>query len=219
MERHLLSDHNLMTKLPALFLYSLTASAGAATITTDPSNNGTGGIFFTMTPVAESLELNGFSTYFGSAAGSAVTIEVWTRTGAYAGFTGSSTGWTLVETVSGTSAGTATESALISLTTPIPLLLGQDTSIYLHGITAGGALRYFGTGTTSTSNYANADVTLFTDTARTGTVPFGGTQFIPRAFAGTLSYNTVPEPGTVVFLGLGALGLLQRRSKARAGVV
>lgn len=203
--------------------FSLTSTASAQSLTTLPANNGTGGVFLTLTAGATPLEFTGFSTYFGNTgAGTPANVEVWFRPGAYAGFTAANTGWTLSETVTGFAAGTAVESALITLTIPITLPAGSPVSIYLHSTTAGNGIRYQGTGTASTGNFSNADLTLFSDIARTGTVSFAGTQFTPRAFAGTINYTggavAVPEPSTVL-AGLAAVGLvwLRRRSRNSQG--
>lgn len=182
-------------------------------LVTLPPNNGSGGIFFNLTPSSNQLTWTGFQTYFASAAGSAVSIQVYTRPGSYVGFQSNSAGWTLTQTVSGTSAGSGNTnlSALIPLTAPITLGAGQTTGVYLHSVTTGGGIRYQGTGTTSTSTFSNADLTLFSQHSRTGAVPFAGSLFTPRAFAGAIHYNVVPEPATMAVLGLGAVALIRRR--------
>jgi hypothetical protein len=194
-----------------LFTSLLISAANAATLTTLPSNNGTGGVFLSLTPVTSTIQLTGFAAYLGSSgAGAPAEIEIWMRAGSYAGFTASNAGWTLLETVDAIAAGTDTESAAINFGTPIVLPSGQTTSLYFHSITAGNGLRYQGIGTTSTSTFSNADISLFSNVSRTGTVPFAGTQFTPRAFAGTLFYS-VPEPSTTLILGVSLIGLARRR--------
>lgn len=192
------------------------ASVGAAAqspLNTLPPNNGSGGIFFDLTPVSSSLIFTGFQTYFSGTVGLGVTVEVWTRPGSYVGFQTGSAGWTLSETVGGTAAGTATLSTLIPLTNQILLASGTTTGFYLHSITTGGGIRYQGTGTTSTSNFSNADLALFSAHSRTGTVSFAGTLFTPRAFSGSIHYSAVPEPATIAALGLGVAALLRRRRR------
>lgn len=189
---------------------SVSASAMAQSITTLPPNNGSGGVFLELTPTSSPLQVDSFQTYFSSVAGTPVTVEVYTRPGAYAGFTASNVGWTLHQTVIGTSAGAAVLSTAIPVN-PILIALGGPTSVYFHAITAGGGIRYQGTGTTSTGTFSNADVTLFSNTSRTGAVPFAGTQFIPRAFSGTINYSIVPAPASLALLGLGGLVAARRR--------
>ncbi len=197
-------------------LLAASTSAGAATLSTGTTaNNGSGGVFITLTPTTQNLSFEGFSTVFGSGSGTSFNLEVWMRSGAYTGFTAANTGWTLVETLSGTSAGTATETSLLFFSTPIELTAGQSNSFYFHSITAGSGIRYFGTGTTSTADYSNTDIALFTNISRTGAVPFAGTQNTPRAFVGTISYSVVPEPSSGLLLGTGACTLAFTRRRNR----
>ncbi len=177
------------------------------------SNNGTGGIFMDLTPTSQNLNVTAFETMFGAVSGTAFQVEVWTRTGTYVGFSTSNVGWTLTQTVAGVSAGT-TALAPVTLTSAIGLTAGQTTGVYLHSITAGNGIRYFGTGTTSNTNFSNADLSLFSAHSRTGAVAFGGTQFTPRALTGNVQYNVVPEPASMAALGLGVAAMLRRRRKA-----
>jgi hypothetical protein len=194
--------HALKSAAVLVAALAVTGAARAQVISTGTtSNNGSGGIFLSLTPSGPALQMTSFSTQFSSAAGTPVSIEVWTRPGPYAGFTTSNAGWTLTETVSGVSGGTLTDSPPITLGVPISVPAGATTSVYLHSITVGGGIRYFGTGTTSQSTYTNPDVTLFTDISRTGNVSFGGTQFTPRAFVGSIGYSVVPEPSSMVLCG------------------
>jgi uncharacterized protein (TIGR03382 family) len=197
--------------LAATAVVALAGSAmGQVLSTGTTSNNGTGGIFLDLTPTGPGLNLTAFSTQFANAAGGATNVEVWTRPGSYVGFTTSNVGWTLSQTVSGVSGGSALNSPDHVLTSPIALPAGQTTAVYLVGLT-GSAIRYFGTGTTSTSNYSNADLALFTNVSRTGSVAFGGTQFTPRAFVGTLTYEVIPAPASLALVGLGGLVAGRRR--------
>lgn len=195
-------------------LIAVPVFASSQTLTTLPPNNGSGGVYFNLTPNAGALTFNSFATYFASTAGSGVSVQVYTRPGSYVGFQTGSAGWTLSETVAGTSAGSTVKSAPLVLANPILLGAGTTTGIYIHSITTGGGIRYQGTGSTSTSTFSNADLTLFSAHARTGAVAFGSSVFTPRAFAGDINYSPVPEPLSLSVLGLGAAALLRRRRRA-----
>lgn len=185
--------------------------ANAGVIATLPPNNGSGGVFMEITPTGPGLLLTSFASYFNGATGTTGAVQVWTRPGNYAGFTASNAGWTLHDTVTITSSGTTTLSAHSSFNVPVPIPAGGTTSVYLAGTVSASQLRYQGTGTTSTSTFSNADLTLFSNIARTGAVPFGGSQFTPRAFSGEIQYDFIPAPASIAMLGLGGLVAGRRR--------
>lgn len=189
----------------------MAATASAGVISTAPSNNGTGGVFLSLTPTSSPLEVTSFDTQFGSATvGTLANVEVWVRSGAYAGFTASNAGWTLHGIAVGTAAGTTTNGTLV-LPSPIAIPLGT-TSIYLHSTTTGNGIRYTGTSAAPPqTTWINADVTLFSDVARTGAIPFGGSQFTPRTFSGNVNYNVVPSPASLALMGMAGLAFARRR--------
>ncbi|MFN7935607.1 MAG: PEP-CTERM sorting domain-containing protein [Bryobacteraceae bacterium] len=186
----------------------------AATLSTTTPNNGSGGIFMDFTAGAAAISVTGFETYFG--ASNSLSVAVYTRPGSYAGTDGDSAGWTLHETVNTSSAGPEIL-APVPLTTPISIGAGQTVAIYLHSLTNQG-VRYNGTGVSPPqTTWSDANLTVFSDRARTGNVPFAGLLFTPRTFAGNIYYNVdgeVPEPGTVTFLGLGLAGFAFLRRKS-----
>ncbi len=193
---------------------SLATNARADILSTGTnSNNGSGGIFMDLTSIGGStLVIQAFDTQLNGTV--LANIEVWTRPGSYVGFTTSSVGWTLSETITGTGAGTSVTVPLSPLVNPISITAGNTVAVYLHSITTGAGIRYFGTGTSSTSNYNDANLALFTNISRTGTAAFGGTQFTPRAFVGNIHYSVVPEPSMLGIVSIASiLGLVRRNRR------
>lgn len=164
-------------------------------LSTSTANNGSGGVFLRLTTNSTGIVVSKFNTYFSSAAGTNVAVEVWVRDGDYTGFTAANTGWTLLGTASAVSAGTATLAELNVASLNITLAATSVKSIYLHSITTGGGIRYTGTASIPpVTTWTDANIELFSNTTRTGTVAFAGTQFSPRTFAGSIEYNTTTLP-------------------------
>jgi len=203
-----------MRKVLLCFVVAVPAmSFGAILQANQTANNGTGGIFMDLTTNANGISVFRFDTIFANAAGGAVQVQVWTRPGTYVGFQGSNAGWTLHETANAISAG-STAMAAVNLTSNILIGGSSTTAVYLHSITTGAGIRYFGTGTTSNTTFTNADLTLVSAHSRTGAVAFAGSLFTPRALSGNVHYEVVPEPATMAALGIGALALVRRRRKS-----
>lgn len=201
----------MKSKLLPVAFFAILAQAHAQTLTTAPSNNGSGGIFMDLTNVSLPVNILSFETPFTGTVGTAVSVEVYTRPGTYVGFTGSNAGWTLTQTIDTVRAG-STVNSLIFLTTPI--LISGLTGVYLHCITSGGGIRYTGTSASPPqTNWSNSDLELVSAHARTGNIPFGGSEFTPRCFSGNVNYAVVPEPTTITALAFGVLLLLKRRAK------
>src|SRR5687768_9767198 len=89
-----------------LGLFFSTSLFSQITLTTVPPNNGSGGIFLTITTFGSDVTISKFNTYFSSTA--LISVEVYTRPGAYTGFTTANTGWTLLGTPTATGAGSST---------------------------------------------------------------------------------------------------------------
>lgn len=177
----------------ALMAFAVPLAAQAGGLSTAAPNNGSGGVFLDLTPSTASLFFEVFETPTSAAPGAPIQVEVWTRPGSYVGFTASSAGWTLSQTVSGTGGASTSTPVPFTLTPPITLLAGTTTGIYLHSITTGGGIRYTGTAAIPPqTTWTNADITLFGDVARTGAVAFAGTQNQPRTFSGNIQYSTTP---------------------------
>ena len=184
-----------LTALCALALLSITVAspARAQTLTTAVANNGSGGVFLDLQPVSAPLRLTGFDVPLMATAGTPVTVEVWTRPGSYVGFTNSSTGWTLTQSVTANSGGSSTPVPYV-LTTPITLPASGITAIYLQAVlpaAISNGIQYTGIGGSPPQTmWSNATIVLFSDTVRTGFVAFGGMQFTPRTFSGTIRYQS-----------------------------
>lgn len=164
--------------------------ASAQALITAPPNNGSGGVFLNLQPVDSTLKMVAFDAPFSVAVpGTPVSVEVWTRSGTYVGFTDSNAGWTLTQTVAGIAPGLDAP-VLFGLTTPINLSPTEITAVYLHSITVGGGIRYTGTGgSPPQTTWSNTDLQLFSDSARTGNVAFAGGLNTPRTFSGAIRYT------------------------------
>ena len=201
--------------LVALMAVVATAQAQSP-LTTAAPNNGSGGVFMNLTDLTgagQYLSINGFDLGgFTGTVGSAVDVEVWTRPGSYAGFTLDPTGWTLTQTIGTIRNGTTTPSPL-PLSMDIVVPYGGMTAVYLHAIGPGtGGIRYSGTSSAPpVTTWTNADMELFSDVAHTGLVPFGGSEFSPRTFSGSVHYAVIPAPASLALLGLA--GLFGRRRR------
>lgn len=194
----------------------LFSSASAATLSTAAANNGSGGVFMTLTATANDLSVTAFSFPLGGEEGSGASIEMWVRTGSYSGFTDSSEGWTLFDTLS-TSVGATSETWVsATLNTPLSLLEGQATSVYLHSITEDNRIRYTGQfDEPPVTSFNDAELTLTSDVGiSSSTIPFSGNFNTPRAFSGTVEYEVVPETSSLALAGVGALLLGRRRRRA-----
>jgi len=162
---------------------------GSGSLVTAPANKGSGGVFMDILPT-RSLTVVSFNAPFGRTVGTIAVVAVSTCCGTYVEFDGDPTGWVLTQTVEATRAGIANNAPIV-LTTPISLSAGETTGIYLQVVSdgLGSGLRYTGTAASPPqTTWPNADMTLFSDVARPGFVPFGGSRFTPRTFSGNVNY-------------------------------
>jgi hypothetical protein len=164
----------------------------AADLSTAASNNGSGGIFLDLTPNAP-LRVVSFETPIQGTVGTQAGVQVWTRMGSYVGNDASAEGWTLTQTVMATRMGSLVNAEIL-LEYPLTLAANETTGVYLQVVTEGlgSGIRYTGTAANPPqTTWSNAHLTLFSDVARTGTTPFGGSRFTPRTFSGNVNYQVI----------------------------
>ncbi len=166
-------------------------------LVTAPENDGSGGVFMSVTAGDQQVEIDSFET-FVTGTGADAQVEVRVREGGYEGFTGSSSDWSAAQTVSVQRQGSA-DLSTITLNSPIIVEPGQTRSIYLHSTTTDAGIRYTGNSTNPPqTEWSNEHLTLFSDTAQTGVSPFAGSEFTPRTFAGAINYTVTGLFGTGV---------------------
>ncbi len=202
------------------------ASAGMLTTLFDANNGGSAGgaVYFDLQIGPNDLTITGFDTNTFSESGDpAAGFKVYSILGTASGNELDDTLWTL-ETD-----GTVTPMAV---DTPSPVALDSTFELSantLYGIalvmpeslpheytdgdrTTPATYPPFGNGADGTNQeYSNADLTLLAGSA--SNVPFEGTVFQPRVWNGTIYYDVaespdpVPEPATLLILGLSLAGL------------
>jgi hypothetical protein len=204
----------ISARLLPLILFLVPLAGFGATLSTLSPNNGSGGIFFNLTAI-QSLTVTSFDTYFSGNSGSPVPVAVFARPGTYVGFQSDSFGWALTQTINVTTAGSSSL-ANILLSSPLNIAAGQTLGIYLQALNSNG-IRYQGLGTAATTEFSNADLSMFSAHGRATSEPFAGNLFTPRAFAGNVNYelssSAVPEPGTITLFSFGLLGALALRKR------
>lgn len=195
----------------ALFAFATPAQSISFT-TTFANNNGFSGNMFDLNVLAadgialESLELNLNAGDWD--------VELYSRSGTYAGHENSSAGWTLRGSISnltsaGSGSGTAWDIADF-------VLNGGASALYVI-VTNGSALQYTN-GTTEGALFASDANLEFFEGVGTGAA-FGTQTFRPRVWNGTIEYSVVvPEPTTALLMGLGLVGLasIGRRESGEA---
>ncbi|MCB9187283.1 MAG: T9SS type A sorting domain-containing protein [Flavobacteriales bacterium] len=113
-------------------------------------------------------------------------IEIYYRTGSYAGFENSSAGWTLLGSASGIATGTGVDAGV---ELDLPILPGQTLSFY---ITTTDIAKYIGYATgTAEGTELGSDTYLTMNSGVGKRYPFADT-YTPRDFMGTVLYEPVP---------------------------
>jgi hypothetical protein len=199
-----------------LFATALTSVATAQSLTTNLPTTGLSNVFagvyldLTASGAGPGLLVNQIDTYVWTTG--THELEIWTKPGSYVGFDTNQAAWTMHSQYTITATGSNTTPFSVVLSSPILLPAGQTVGVYV--MTQTGGIRYTG-GTNPQTTFSNADLTLFSNLARSGG-RFGGSAFTPRAFAGTIHYEPVPEPATMAALALGSACLLRRRKKIQS---
>ncbi len=185
----------LLLSISAAVLCSAASSAQTCLETTFVSNNGgaTGWANYMDVTVLNPTTVVSLEANFNVAAGSPVNLEVWTRSGSYAGFEQDPTGWTLVAQGDGTAlaAGQGTP-------TPVPLVAPFD---FMPGGVAGVAIVYtvggnpYTNGTGANQLFTDGNMTI--ELGSSCSAPFvGGSVFTPRVWNGSFCTGSAPSVGT-----------------------
>lgn len=108
--------------------------------------------------------------------------------------------------------------APVTLANALSIGAGQTLAVYLDSITGSNGIPYTGVGgPPPQTTWSNADLSLFSAVGRIGRIPFDGSPFSPRTFAGNVNYTAessqIPEPGTISLLGAGLAGLVWIRRR------
>lgn len=164
--------------------FGATSPTGLSTLFTGGNGGSNGGAIYFDATFNGDIHWTGVELNSDAAAGTKVTIDVYTRAGTYVGNTSSTSGWTARTAGHGTAAGPNT-----------PTRIFFNEPIFMFGpVTNGVAIvaRNFGhdytNGNGSNQAYSDANVSLSLGAA--SNVPFTGSAFTPRVANLTLHYNT-----------------------------
>jgi len=136
-------------------------NAGLSTLSTPQpdsfeNTDGLGG-FFDLTAI-KTVNINSFEFYTDADANQPFKMDLFSRSGANAGHTGSAAGWSVLQSLSGTSDGNpATHN--MNLTTPLTISAGSTVGFYMRGTTGG--MRWNDDGSPETLADANLAASIF----------------------------------------------------------
>ena len=154
--------------------------------TTFDGGNGSGGNMFDIKPKAD-LSLTGISIHTRIAAGTTASVNIWYREGTHRGFEGSSSGWTLLDSASGVSAGEGVATPLTISGTITDKVFEKDQTygIYIEATNGvSGDFRY----TNGYQTYENSYLRIESGSGN-AYGGFGNSVYADRIWNGTLEYE------------------------------
>jgi hypothetical protein len=147
------------------------------------------GIFFDLTPGSD-ISVFEIDYVPGTSAGTAVTVDLYTRNGTYVGFDTDPSAWTLAGTFNTTSLGNTSSSPHTPLVLQSPIGVGANQTLGVYLVGTAGGYRY--RSSTSPNPVSDANLSLTSDLGRS--TLFGGTASTGRRFGGTVHYRLgVPQ--------------------------
>lgn len=203
-----------MRTLPLLLCFGFATALVAQSPLSLPynSNNGLGasaGVFFDLNVIDPSgVQITALDVNSSSTAGTAGTVEVYTKPTTYVGSQQVPGAWTLAGVGACISAGT---------NLPSPVCLGSG-GFYLAPGSYGVCVRHVGlairyTDLTATTTTSNSELSMSAGQSATMATPFSSAPIANRQFNGSIYYNVGPVPGpfcpapaTKVQLGTGCYG-------------
>jgi PEP-CTERM motif len=205
---------SLMRILPLLSILAILPASGLATTisTTFASNNSFAGNMFDVSNLsATDVTILGTFQVNLSTGATGANMSVYYRAGSYVGFQNSSAGWTLLGTDFGVNSAGLNVGTPIDVGNSFNIGAGQTYGFYVTITNYTGA--YFLHYTNGANTYTDGVLQITTGIGK-GNPDFTGTTFTPRTWNGSLDYVQVPEPTTMMLLGIG-LSVLAVKSRRR----
>ena len=188
--------------------FGTTAASNLTTLFATNNNGSVGGaVYFDLTPAAN-LYWTGLSVNTSATVGDKLLVDIYTRSGTYAGNEGSTAGWTARTAGHGIAAGSDLPSQVYFNE---PILLGTGTVGV--AVVARNFAHYYTNGTGTNQSYSDANLTL--DLGSATNVPFTTPTFSPRVANVTVDYRTDTSTWTNQLYQT----ILRREQLGSAGVI